>query len=111
MMESRTGVAFAMLFALGACGGKAPAPAGSGTARSEPLPAVAPAITAPEEFADPAEPPSYEVAAASAAAEHNRAKKRCEAQPEPVRVSCEQEANAAFVEAQQGLEPLRGNQQ
>ncbi|HEU5468409.1 MAG TPA: hypothetical protein VFU77_03820 [Steroidobacteraceae bacterium] len=110
-MGNRSSFALAMLIALGACGGKAPEPAGSGTARAEPLPAVAPAISAPEEFADPAEPPSYEVAAASAAAAHNRAKKHCETQPEAVRTSCEQEANAAFVEAQQGLEALRGNQQ
>jgi hypothetical protein len=72
---------------------------------------MAPPILPPEEVANPAEPPSYEVAIASAAADHNAAKKRCSEQPEAVRTQCEQEANAAFADAQQGLQDLRGNQQ
>jgi len=72
---------------------------------------VAPAIVAPEEVYDPAEPPSYEVAIASAAAERNRARQRCAEQPEAVRAQCEQEANGAFAEAEESLENLRGNQQ
>jgi hypothetical protein len=111
MMKEYRYFVLAALVAFGACGGKAPESPASGTAQIEPPPAVPPAIVAPEEFADPAEPPSYEVAVAGAAAEHNRAKKHCETQPEPVRASCEQEANAAFAEAQQGLENLRGNTQ
>ena len=72
---------------------------------------VAPAIISPEEVADPVAAPSYEVAIASAAAEHNAAKERCAAQPEAVRTQCEQEANAAFGDARQDLEDLRGNKQ
>ena len=59
----------------------------------------------------PSEPPSYEVSIASAAADHNKALERCTRQPEAVRTQCEQEANAAFADAEQNLEPLRGNQQ
>ena len=71
---------------------------------------VAPPILPPGEAADPAEPPSYEVSVASAAADHNNALERCGKQPEAVRAQCEQEANASFAEVQANLEPLRGNQ-
>jgi hypothetical protein len=98
----------ALLFA--ACG-DSPQPAATGVDESAALPPLAPAIVSPDEAADPAARPSYEVAIASAAAEHNAAKERCVEQPEAVRTQCEQEANAAFAEAQQGLEDLRGNQQ
>ena len=100
-----------LLFA--ACGGETPERVGAGTPAPPPadsLP-VAPAIISPDEVADPVTAPSYEVAIASAAAEHNAAKKRCAAQPEAVRTQCEQEANAAFGDARQNLEDLRGNQQ
>jgi hypothetical protein len=100
---------------LAACGDGAREPAAT-TAKSQAQPAadsmrVAPAIISPEEVADPSATPSYEVAIATAAAEHNAAKKRCAAQPEAVRTQCEQEANAAFGDARQDLEDLRGNQQ
>ena len=72
---------------------------------------VAPALIAPNEAADPTEPPSYEVAIASAAATRNKALARCAQQPEIVRPQCEQEANAAFVESETKLQDLRGNQQ
>ena len=72
---------------------------------------VAPALIAPSETADPTEPPSYEVAIASAAAIRNKALARCTQQPEIVRPQCEQEANAAFVESESSLQDLRGNQQ
>ncbi|HWM44063.1 MAG TPA: hypothetical protein VNP36_16615 [Burkholderiales bacterium] len=72
--------------------------------------AIAPAIVQPEEIGDPAQPPSYEVAIASTAAEHNKAKERCAVQPEAVRAQCEQEANAAFSDARDDLDRLRGNQ-
>lgn len=71
---------------------------------------VAPPITPPGEAADPAEPPSYEVSIASAAADHNKALERCGKQPAAVRTQCEQEANVAFADVQASLEPLRGNQ-
>jgi hypothetical protein len=103
----------AVLCLCAACGGgKAETSdnANAAAPRSADAPAVAPAIVQPEEFADPAEPPSYEVAIASRAAEHNKAKERCETQPEAVRVQCEQEANAAFSDAREGLDRLRGNQ-
>jgi hypothetical protein len=98
-----------------ACGGgDAPAPVAAAKAPATP-PAdsirVAPAILPPDEVADSAARPSYEVSIASAAATHNTAKKRCATQPEAVRTQCEQEANAAFAEARQDLEDLRGNQQ
>jgi hypothetical protein len=106
--------AAATLLALAACAGEAPPPAAANATPAAPpadsLP-VAPAIVSPDEAADPTARPSYEVAIASAAAEHNNAKRRCETQPEAVRTQCEQEANAAFGEAKQDLEDLRGNQQ
>ena len=106
--------AAAALLVLAACGGDASPPATANATPASPpadsLP-VAPAIVSPDEAADPTARPSYEVAIASAAAEHNNAKRRCETQPEAVRTQCEQEANAAFGEAKQDLEDLRGNQQ
>jgi hypothetical protein len=81
-----------------------------GTAAPEPI-AVAPALVNPSEVADPAQPPSYEVSIASAAADRNKAIERCATQPEAVRTQCEQEANAAFAEREGGLQDLRGNQQ
>ncbi len=100
--------AIAILLLLAACGGKSPGPAGNAGATARP--AVAPAITPPDELADQSQPPSYEVAIASAAAEHNGAMKRCASQPAAVRAQCDQEANAAFAEARAGLDHLRGNQ-
>ena len=96
---------FAALILLAACGGESvEAPA------EETAVAVAPAIISPQEVADPAQPPSYEVAIAGAAADRNTAQERCAKQPEAVRAQCEQEANGAFSEAQGDLERLRGNQ-
>jgi hypothetical protein len=106
--------AAAALLVLAACGREAPPPAAAdatpGAPPADSLPVV-PAIVSPDETVDPAARPSYEVAIASAAAEHNNAKRRCETQPEAVRTQCEQEANAAFGESKQDLEGLRGNQQ
>jgi hypothetical protein len=101
---------------LAACGGKAAdtsavTVAAPPAAAADPPPDVAPAIVSPEENADPVEPPSYEVAIASAAADHNKAKERCTKQPKAVQTQCEQEANAAFSEARQNLDRLRGNTQ
>ena len=70
---------------------------------------LAPALVAPGGNDDQSRPPSYEVAIASAAASHNKALTRCTEQPQAVRTQCEQEANAAFAEAQTSLAPLRGN--
>jgi hypothetical protein len=72
---------------------------------------VAPAIVPVLEATDPAAPPSYEVAIASAAANRNQELERCARQPEAVRTQCQQEANVAFVEATSTLKPLRGNQE
>jgi hypothetical protein len=72
---------------------------------------IAPPISPPVEGANPGLPPSYEVAIAAAAANRNREKARCATQPEAVRATCEQEANAAFAEVRASLEDLRGNQQ
>lgn len=99
--------ALAFLLSLGACSGNSPDSTSQAAAAPPP---VAPAIIPPEEIADPTEPPSYEVAIASAAAEHNSAKERCEKQPESVRAQCEQEANASFGESTEDLSRLRGNQ-
>ncbi len=98
---------FAILLLFGACGGKSPQPADEAPAAA--VADVAPAIIPPNEVADPAAPPSYEVAIAGAAAERNNARERCGQQPESVRTQCEQEANAAFSEAQADLDDLRGN--
>jgi len=112
----RPAPALAAICLCAACGGGTPEPASDARAVAPPSataspgePAIAPAIVQPEEIADPAQPPSYEVAIASATAEHNNAKKRCAAQPESVRAQCEQEANAAFSEAREDLDRLRGN--
>jgi len=99
-------LAFSLL--LGACGGESPESMAEAPVEAGPAP-VSPPILPPSEVADPAQPPSYEVAIAGAAAEHNTAKKRCAKQPEAVRAQCEQEANAAFSEAEGNLEDLRGN--
>lgn len=102
-------LAIATLLLAAACGGKEPEPAaGAAAGPATPIP---PAILAPDQTVDPVAQPSYEVSIAAAAAEHNAAKERCAAQPEAVRAQCEQEANAAYLEARQGLEDLRGNQQ
>lgn len=108
--------ALAVLCLCAACGGNTPEPASDARAVAPPpssaspdSPAIAPAILQPEDIGDPTQPPSYEVAIASSAAEHNNAKKRCAAQPESVRTQCEQEANAAFSEAREDLDRLRGN--
>ena len=104
-------LAIAALCLCAACGGKTPEAEAPASADASPdALAVAPAIMQPEEFGDPVQPPSYEVAVASAAADHNNAKKRCAAQPKSVHVQCEQEANAAFAEAREDLDSLRGNQ-
>ena len=94
---------------LAACGREESAQARPETGIEEAA-AVAPAIIAPAESADPAQPPSYEVAIASAAADHNKALERCRKQPEAVRSQCEQEANASFSDVEASLESLRGNQ-
>jgi hypothetical protein len=100
----------ANLLLLAACG-RAPDDTAALEAAGKDSGAIAPAIIAPGEVADPAAPPSYEVAIASAAADRNQALERCAAQPERMRTQCEQEANAAFAEIEAGLQDLRGNQQ
>jgi len=95
---------------LSACGREETAEARPDSDAEDAAASVAPPITPPGEAADPAEPPSYEVSIASAAADHNKALERCSKQPGAVRTQCEQEANAAFAEVQSSLEPLRGNQ-
>jgi len=94
---------------LAGCSREAPAQDPKATGAREP--AIAPAIVSPSDVADPAEPPSYEVAIASAAADRNKSLERCLQQPEAVRTQCEQEANAAFAERESSLQDLRGNQQ
>jgi hypothetical protein len=95
---------------LAACGRETDIEAANAAGVREPV-AIAPALVAPSEVADPTEPPSYEVAIASAAADRNKSLDRCSQQPEAVRTQCEQEANAAFAEREAGLQDLRGNQQ
>ena len=105
-------VLVAALAMLSACGQKADVGAAGTSAADPPAPpSIAPAIIPPDEVADPTEPPSYEVSIASAAAERNNALARCAKQPEAVRTQCEQEANAAYADAEQDLENLRGNQE
>jgi hypothetical protein len=109
-MNFKEGLSLATLLLLCACG----RPAGEQAAGQRPTAAearIAPPIIATEEAADPALPPSYEVAIASAAADHNKALERCRAQPEAVRAQCEEEANAAFSESEGKLQDLRGNQE
>jgi len=110
-MKARTGCLLALLTLLSACAREDRANAALAPEAEDSSAAVAPPILALEEFADPAQPPSYEVSIASVAADHNKALKRCTRQPEAVRSQCQQEANAAFAEAETGLQPLRGNQQ
>jgi hypothetical protein len=107
----RSALALAFLCLCAACGGDTPesAPDARAVASPSAKAPIAPAIVQPEEIGDPALPPSYEVAIATTAANHNNAKRRCAAQPESVRAQCEQEANAAFTEAREDLERLRGN--
>ena len=100
--------ALAVLMLHAACDGTTQEP-GTAANASKPAPDIVPAITQPEEVSEVAAPPSYEVAIASAAAEHNNAKKRCAAQPESMRAQCEQAANAAFAESRDNLDRLRGN--
>jgi hypothetical protein len=116
MMMNRAIVLLATASLLAACGGNATDTAADGAAGTPAVAAdlpteVAPAIVSPEEESDPVLPPSYEVAVASAAADHNRAQERCKKQPKAVQTQCEQEANAAFSDARQNLERLRGNTQ
>ena len=107
-MSARNGLLIAA-FLLCACDASGPVETLPADERPD-LP-IAPALIEPGEVADPTDPPSYEVAIASAAADRNKAVARCAAQSELVRVRCEQEANAAFVEARDDLQDLRGNQQ
>jgi hypothetical protein len=87
---------------------RAPAETPEAGQAAQPVP---PAIVSPVETADPAEPPSYEVAIASAAADREQAKRRCEDKSERLRAICESDADAAFESAQGALQDLRGNQQ
>ncbi|MGH8243586.1 MAG: hypothetical protein ACRETY_09580 [Steroidobacteraceae bacterium] len=111
MKRITTGIStIAALLALAACGRTpdvAPAPQPAESAAPE----LAPAINSPAEFSGPVQPPSYEVAVASAAADRNKALERCATQPNAVRAQCEQEANAAFSKADADLQHLRGNQE
>ena len=110
MTHPREGVLIATLLVLGACGGRGSGPPAPVAAAAQDPPPGARAIMPPGEDDQPAATPSYEVAIASAAADHNKALERCKQQPEAVRVQCEQEANAAFADAGQDLQDLRGNQ-
>jgi hypothetical protein len=93
------------LLALGACSKADP---GGVDAAATNTPNIAPPIIPPDEVANPAEPPSYEVGIATAAATRNKSRERCATQPEAVRTQCEQEANAAFLQAETDLQDLRG---
>mgnify|MGYP001199980489 CR=1 FL=1 len=108
-MNARNGCLIALLTLLSACAREDRV--GAALDEGDPAAAIAPAIIAPGDAADPAQPPSYEVSIASTAADHNQALQRCAQQPEAVRTQCEQEANAAFAEVETSLEPLRGNQE
>lgn len=94
------------LLALGACSRTDP---GGDDAAATGTPGLPPSIIPPDEVANPAEPPSYEVGIAAAAAARNKALDRCTMQPEAVRTQCEQEANAAFAQSEADLQDLRGN--
>lgn len=111
MQRTAKGIStIAALLTLAACdraADVAPAP----QPRESRPPELAPAITSPAEISDPVQPPSYEVAVASAAADRNKALERCATQPDAVRAQCEQEANAAFAKADADLQHLRGNQE
>lgn len=103
--------ALAVTLMLAACG-PAPQPAAAAAGNDpEPTEHVAPPLLAPGQNTDSVQPASYEVSIAGAAAEHNKALTRCTQQPEAVRSRCEEEANAAFAEVRENLEPLRGNQE
>ncbi len=110
-MTIATAPALIAALLLAACGG-APGDSAVGTVppAADAPEEIVPPIVSPQEVADPAEPPSYEVAVATAAAGHNEAMRRCALQPAAVRARCEQEANAAFSTAREDLEDLRGNQ-
>lgn len=95
---------------LGACNQEAGDVVATGPGAKDPG-GVVPAIIPPDEASDPAAPPSYEVAIASAAADRNQALENCATQPESMRATCEQEANIAFAGAEAGLQDLRGIQQ
>jgi hypothetical protein len=114
MMNTRLALALLIgTITLAACGREtADIPASAAATATEVDPAgLAPPLLPPGDGVDPVQPPSYEVAIATAAANHNKSLARCAEQPESVRVQCEQEANAAFAGAQSDLEPLRGNQE
>ncbi len=98
--------ALAALLLLGAC---ERAPEANMVAQAKD--SLPPAIIAPAEVADAAEPPSYEVGIATAAAERNRAKEKCDGMPEAERATCEAAADAAYETAGAELDDLRGNQQ
>jgi len=106
-MNARNGCLLALLTLLTACAREDRV--GAALDEGDSGAAIAPAIIPPDEAADPAQPPSYEVSIASAAADHNKALERCARQPEAVRTQCKQEANASFAETGTSLEPLRGN--
>jgi hypothetical protein len=111
-MRTRIEPVIIFLATLAACGPKADVGDDSANASAADAAAeLAPAIIPPGEVADPREPPSYEVAIASAAASRNQALGRCKTQPEAVRTQCEQEANAAFADVQTQLQDLRGNKE
>ena len=102
---------FAALALFAACD-RAPQPVSAAAA-----PAVAdqdtlsPSTVPPTESSDADATPSYEVAIATAAAKRNRAMDKCAELPEIERITCEEQAAAAFQTAESDLEDLRGNQQ
>ena len=116
-MNHRIAPAAALCAVLAACGQKedasAPgvAPPEVAASAATDAAAIAPPITSPDEVTDPAEPPSYEVGIAAAAATRNKALERCATQPEAVRTQCEQEANASFNQSETDLQDLRGNKE
>jgi hypothetical protein len=110
-MNARNGCLIALLVLLAACARKDRADGAPANDAEDSAATIAPAIVEPGQSADPAQPPSYEVAIASAASDYNKSIERCAKQPAAVRTQCEQAANAAFAEVQTSLEPLRGNQQ
>ena len=114
MMKPCNGIALVIaILALSACD-RAPVVADAPPPEEEaldPTGGLAPPLLVPGENTVPSEPPSYEVSIASVAADHNKALERCARQPQSVRTQCEQEANAAFADAEKNLEPLRGNQE
>jgi hypothetical protein len=102
--------AFGALIALACLGACDRFPAGDrqATEETETLP---PPIVPPAETSDAAEPPSYEVSIATAAAERNLAKKKCAELQDVERTTCEAEADSAFAAESSELESLRGNQE